>query len=45
MKIGLLQIYLYKAQINQVKSKGTGIIMYVTPMPDGVGSTATFGAQ
>lgn len=44
-KIGLLQIYLYKAQINKVKSKGTGIIMYVTPMPDGVGSTATFGAQ
>lgn len=35
----------YKAQINQAKSNGTGIIMYVAPMPDGIGSTTSFGAQ
>lgn len=40
-----LQVVSYKAQIGQVKSNGTGIIMYVTPMPDGVGSMASFGAQ
>ncbi len=44
-QVQVLQITLYKAQVQQVKSNGTGIIMYVTPMPNGIGSTATFGAQ
>lgn len=40
-----LAIGSYSYQINQARSNGTGIIMYVTPMPDGIGSSATFGAQ
>ena len=40
-----LQVVSYKAQIGQVKSNGTGIIMYVIPLPDGIASTANFGAQ
>lgn len=40
-----LQLSLYKSQINQVKKNGTGIIMYVAPMPDGMGNQITFGAQ
>ncbi|MCI5934139.1 MAG: hypothetical protein MRZ65_01305 [Lachnospiraceae bacterium] len=42
--VGGVTISLYKSQINQVKKNGTGIIMYVTPMPDG-GSSVSFGAQ
>lgn len=40
-----LQVVSYKAQIGRVKSNGTGIIMYVIPLPDGIASTANFGAQ
>lgn len=42
--VAAVAIGLYKAQINQVKKNGTGIIMYVAPLPNG-GSSVTFGAQ
>lgn len=35
----------YQAQIAQVKKSGKGIIMYVAPMPDGIGSSVSFGSQ
>ena len=43
--VGYIQIKSYKAQIKQVRKNGTGIIMYVAPMPDGVNSSVWFGAQ
>lgn len=35
----------YKAQIDQVRKNKSGIIMYVTPLPDGIGTSISFGAQ
>ncbi len=43
--IGLIQISLYKIQIRNLTAQGRGIIMYVSPLPDGISSTVTFGAQ
>ena len=42
--VGGVSIVLYQAQINQARKNGTGIIMYVAPLPDG-GTSVAFGAQ
>lgn len=43
--VASVSIVAYQSQINQVRKNGTGIIMYVAPMPDGIGSSVSFGAQ
>ncbi len=35
----------YQVQIDKVRASGKGIIMYVAPMPDGIGSSVSFGSQ
>lgn len=44
-KFSNIQIGSYKAQIDQVRKNKTGIIMYVAPLPDGIGTSISFGAQ
>lgn len=43
--VASVAIVRYQAQIAQVKKSGKGIIMYVAPMPDGNGSSVSFGSQ